>query len=48
MAQHPDPQRPRGLLRDRRGNVAILFAFLSVPMLMLSGAAVDYGFATRL
>ncbi|MCJ2101498.1 TadE/TadG family type IV pilus assembly protein [Methylobacterium sp. E-046] len=36
------------LLRSRDGNVAILFAFLSVPMLMLSGAAIDYGFATRL
>ena len=33
---------------SRGGNVAILFAFLSVPMLMFSGAAVDYGFATRL
>ena len=30
------------------GTVAILFAFLSVPLLMLSGAAIDYGFATRL
>ena len=26
----------------------MLFAFLSVPMLMLGGAAIDYGFATRL
>jgi Flp pilus assembly protein TadG len=48
MARHPDPSRARRLFRDRRGNVAILFAFLSVPMLMFSGAAVDYGFATRL
>jgi Flp pilus assembly protein TadG len=32
----------------RGGNVAILFAFLSVPMLMFGGAAIDYGFATRL
>ncbi|MCJ2054798.1 pilus assembly protein [Methylobacterium sp. J-070] len=38
----------RRFVRSRGGNVAILFAFLSVPMLMLSGAAVDYGFATRL
>lgn len=36
------------LARSRSGNVALLFAFLSVPMLMLSGAAIDYGFATRL
>lgn len=36
------------LARDRGGNVAILFAVLSVPMLMFGGAAIDYGFATRL
>lgn len=30
------------------GNVATLFAFLSIPMLMIGGAAIDYGFATRL
>jgi Flp pilus assembly protein TadG len=51
MARRPDPTRRSGwrnLGRDRRGNVALLFAFLSVPMLMLGGAAVDYGFATRL
>ena len=51
MTLRPDCPAPRGrtgLFRDRRGNVAILFAFLSMPMLMLSGAAVDYGFATRL
>ncbi|MGH1591829.1 pilus assembly protein TadG-related protein [Methylobacterium phyllosphaerae] len=36
------------LVQDRGGNVAMLFAFLSVPMLMLGGAAIDYGFATRL
>ncbi|MCJ2058691.1 pilus assembly protein TadG-related protein, partial [Methylobacterium sp. J-048] len=34
--------------RHRGGNVAILFAFLSVPMLMFGGVAIDYGFATRL
>ena len=32
----------------RGGNVAIMFAFLSVPMLMFGGIAIDYGFATRL
>lgn len=37
-----------GFERARGGNVAILFAFLSVPMLMFTGAAIDYGFATRL
>lgn len=42
------PRWRRDLLRDRGGNVALLFAFLSVPMLMLGGAAIDYGFATRL
>ncbi len=43
----PKPRRPR-FFHDRGGNVALLFAFLSVPMLMLGGAAIDYGFATRL
>ncbi|WP_246731198.1 pilus assembly protein [Methylobacterium sp. 2A] len=38
----------RHLAQDHRGNVALLFAFLSVPMLMFGGAAIDYGFATRL
>ena len=33
---------------ERSGNVAILFAVLSMPMLMFGGAAIDYGFATRL
>ena len=37
-----------GFARERGGNVAILFAFLGVPMLMFTGAAIDYGFATRL
>ena len=36
------------LSHSRDGNVALLFAFMSVPMLMLSGVAIDYGFATRL
>lgn len=38
----------RRFAHSREGNVALMFAFLSVPMLMLSGAAIDYGFATRL
>lgn len=41
-------KRLRRLARDRRGNVALLFAFLSIPMLMMGGAAIDYGFSTRL
>ena len=51
MARHPDRARPLGrcsFTRARGGNVAILFALLSVPMLMVTGAAIDYGFATRL
>ena len=32
----------------RSGNVVILFAFLSLPILGLTGAAIDYGMATRL
>ncbi|MCJ2059599.1 pilus assembly protein TadG-related protein, partial [Methylobacterium sp. J-048] len=34
--------------RHRGGNVAIRFAFFSVPFLMFGGVAIDYGFATRL
>ena len=51
MPRRSDRTRPPGrfgFARGRGGNVAVLFAFLSVPMLMLTGAAVDYGFATRL
>ncbi|TGD97156.1 TadE/TadG family type IV pilus assembly protein [Methylobacterium nonmethylotrophicum] len=55
MARRPDapaPQRrPRAFARlqgHRGGNVTILFAFLVLPMLMMSGAALDYGLATRL
>ncbi|NGM37390.1 MULTISPECIES: TadE/TadG family type IV pilus assembly protein [Methylobacterium] len=57
MVQHPDcsatTPRPRSRLWDRflghqDGNITILFAFLLLPMLMMSGAALDYGMATRL
>ncbi len=34
--------------RAEGGNVAILFAFLSLPLLGFTGAAIDYGLATRL
>ena len=51
-ARMPRPLRRVSLARDfsraRGGNVVILFAFLSLPMLALAGAAIDYGFATRL
>lgn len=33
--------------RSRRGNVAVLFAFTLVPMLLAVGCAVDYGHATQ-
>jgi len=46
MARLPDGFRH--FLQQGGGNVALLFAFLSVPMLMVGGAAIDYGFATRL
>lgn len=34
--------------RERTGNVAVLFALASVPLIAFTGAAIDYGFATRL
>lgn len=36
-----------GLRRDRRGNVAITFAFAAVPVIIAVGAAVDYSLANR-
>ncbi len=33
--------------RNEDGNVAILFAMVSIPILGFTGAAIDYGFATR-
>jgi len=36
-----------GLWRDSRGNVAITFAFASVPIIISVGAAVDYSLANR-
>ena len=36
------------LMRDRAGQVAIIFGLASVPLLAFTGAAIDYGMATRL
>jgi Flp pilus assembly protein TadG len=38
----------RGFGTARRGNVAIIFALASLPLLAFAGAAIDYGLATRL
>ena len=38
----------RGFGSDRRGNVAMIFALASLPLLAFTGAAIDYGLATRL
>ena len=35
------------LARDRRGNVAVLFAFAAIPILAFIGAAIDYSIAVR-
>lgn len=35
-------------VREQTGNVAIIFALASVPLIAFTGAAIDYGFATRL
>lgn len=35
----------RNFLRDKRGNVAIIFALASVPLLFLTGMGIDYGIA---
>lgn len=38
----------RSLLSHQDGNVAIIFALCSLPLLAFTGAAIDYGAATRL
>ena len=38
----------RRLAASTRGNVAVIFALSSLPLLAFAGAAVDYGLATRL
>ena len=35
-------------LRQRGGNVALLFGLLALPLMAFTGAAIDYGYATRL
>jgi Flp pilus assembly protein TadG len=37
----------RGLVRDRRGNIAVTFAIASIPLLAAVGCAVDYSLAMR-
>ncbi len=37
-----------GFVSERRGNVAVIFALASLPLLAFTGAAIDYGLATRL
>ena len=39
---------PRRLAASTAGNVAVIFALSSLPLLAFAGAAVDYGVATRL
>jgi Flp pilus assembly protein TadG len=38
----------RRFLRDRRGNVLMIFGFALLPMIFIIGASVDYGAAARL
>jgi Flp pilus assembly protein TadG len=42
------PSRMRGFLADRKGNVAVLFALATIPMVGLVGAAVDYSHANSI
>ena len=37
----------RRFASDRRGNVAMMFTFAIIPLLLLIGAAIDFGQATR-
>ena len=34
--------------RDERGNIAVIFAIASIPLLAAVGCAVDYSMATRI
>jgi Flp pilus assembly protein TadG len=38
----------RNFARDRRGNVAMMFSLLAVPLIFVIGMAIDYGTAARL
>ncbi len=40
-------QRTRRFARDRRGNVAVIFALAAIPILAFVGAAIDYSIAVR-
>ena len=40
-------RRTRRFARDRRGNVAVIFALASIPILGFVGAAIDYSIAVR-
>lgn len=42
------PMSLRRFIHSRDGNVAIIFALASLPILAFAGAAIDYGSATRL
>lgn len=42
------PTSLRRLARSRDGNIAVIFALVSLPILAFAGAAIDYGSATRL
>ena len=37
----------RAFIASRRGNVAVLFGLLAVPVIGLTGAAIDYSLAAR-
>ena len=41
-------QHLSGFRRDRRGNVAIIFAITAIPLVSAIGCAVDYSSATRM
>ncbi len=38
----------KSFVRDKRGNIAVIFAIASIPLLAAVGCAVDYSLATRL
>ena len=40
--------RTSAFVRDKRGNIAVIFALMSIPMLGMIGAAVDFSRAIHL